>query len=151
MTALQTEYSLWTRDREDEPLPLLRGLGIGFVPYSPLGHGFLTGQLRSPADIADDDWPKTNPRFIGNAFVRNLRIVDEVRVVGDEIGATSAQVTLAWLPGPGLRHRPHPRHPPSRPCRGEHGRRRPVDAPVRPRTRCRLELLITGSRQTAER
>ena len=97
VSALQTEYSLWTRDPEDELLPLLRGLGIGFVPYSPLGHGFLTGQLRSPADIPDDDWRKTNPRFIGEAFVRNLRLVDEVRAVGNEVGATPAQVALAWL------------------------------------------------------
>ena len=97
VAALQTEYSLWTRDPEDELLPLLRGLGIGFVPYSPLGHGFLTGQLRSPADIPDDDWRRTNPRFVGDAFAQNLRVVDEVRAVGDEIGATPAQVALAWL------------------------------------------------------
>ena len=97
LAALQTEYSLWTRDPEAELLPLLRGLGIGFVPYSPLGHGFLTGQLRSPADIPDDDWRKTNPRFVGEAFDRNLRLVDEVRAVGDEAGATPAQVALAWL------------------------------------------------------
>jgi aryl-alcohol dehydrogenase-like predicted oxidoreductase len=97
VTALQTEYSLWTREPEAELLPLLRGLGIGFVPYSPLGHGFLTGQLRSPADIPDDDWRKTNPRFVGEAFARNLRLVDEVRAVGDEVGATPAQVALAWL------------------------------------------------------
>ncbi|CAM3906389.1 aldo/keto reductase [Smaragdicoccus niigatensis] len=97
LAALQTEYSLWTRDPEDELLPLLRNLGIGFVPYSPLGHGFLTGQLRSPADIPDDDWRKTNPRFVGDAFARNLRLVDEVRAVGNEVGATPAQVALAWL------------------------------------------------------
>ncbi|MET7768011.1 aldo/keto reductase [Nocardia sp. NPDC005366] len=97
VAALQTEYSLWTRDPEDELLPLLRSLGIGFVPYSPLGHGFLTGQLRSPADIPDDDWRKTNPRFIGEAFTQNLRLVDEVRAVGNEVGATPAQVALAWL------------------------------------------------------
>ncbi|MFC9659621.1 aldo/keto reductase [Nocardia sp. NPDC127606] len=97
VAALQTEYSLWTRDPEDELLPLLRELGIGLVPYSPLGHGFLTGQLRSPADIPDDDWRKTNPRFVGEAFEQNLRLVDEVRAVGDEVGATPAQVALAWL------------------------------------------------------
>ncbi|WP_284748317.1 aldo/keto reductase [Amycolatopsis sp. RTGN1] len=97
LAALQTEYSLWTRDPEAELLPLLRGLGIGFVPYSPLGHGFLTGQLRSPADIPDDDWRKTNPRFVGEAFTRNLRLVDEVRAIGNEAGATPAQVALAWL------------------------------------------------------
>jgi aryl-alcohol dehydrogenase-like predicted oxidoreductase len=97
LAALQTEYSLWTRDPEEELLPLLRGLGVGFVPYSPLGHGFLTGQLRSPSDIPDDDWRKTNPRFVGEAFARNLRLVDEVRAVGDELEATPAQVALAWL------------------------------------------------------
>ena len=97
LAALQTEYSLWTRDPEDELLPLLRSLSIGFVPYSPLGHGFLTGQLRSPADIPDNDWPKTNPRFVGEAFAQNLRLVDEVRAVGNEVDATPAQVALAWL------------------------------------------------------
>src|SRR5437763_2259181 len=97
ITALQTEYSLWTREPEAELLPLLRELGIGFVPYSPLGHGFLTGQIRSTADISDDDWRKTNPRFIGENFQRNLRIVDEVDAVAAEVGATPAQIALAWL------------------------------------------------------
>ena len=97
VTALQTEYSLWTRDVEEEILPLLRELGIGFVPYSPLGHGLLTGQIRSVDDFADDDWRKTNPRFTGGNFVRNLRIVDEVQSIGAEIGATPAQTALAWL------------------------------------------------------
>ncbi len=97
ITALQTEYSLWTRDPEAELLPLLRELGIGFVPYSPLGHGFLTGQIRSPEQLADDDWRKTNPRFTGENFQRNLRTVDEVEAVASEAGATPAQVALAWL------------------------------------------------------
>jgi aryl-alcohol dehydrogenase-like predicted oxidoreductase len=97
VTALQTEYSLWTRDVEEEILPLLRELGIGFVPYSPLGHGLLTGQIRTVDDFADDDWRKTNPRFTGENFVRNLRIVDEVQSIGAEIGATPAQTALAWL------------------------------------------------------
>jgi aryl-alcohol dehydrogenase-like predicted oxidoreductase len=97
VTALQTEYSLWTRDVEAEILPLLRELGIGFVPYSPLGHGLLTGQIRSVDDFADDDWRKTNPRFTGQNFVRNLAIVDEVRAIGAEIGATPAQTALAWI------------------------------------------------------
>jgi aryl-alcohol dehydrogenase-like predicted oxidoreductase len=97
VAALQTEYSLWTRDVEDEILPLLRELGIGLVPYSPLGHGLLTGQIRSVDDFADDDWRKTNPRFTGKNFVRNLAIVDEVQAVGAEIGATPAQTALAWL------------------------------------------------------
>ena len=97
VSALQTEYSLWTRDVETEILPLLRQLGIGFVPYSPLGHGLLTGQLRSPADIPEGDWRKTNPRFAAENFDRNLAIVDEVRAIGAEIGATPAQTALAWL------------------------------------------------------
>jgi aryl-alcohol dehydrogenase-like predicted oxidoreductase len=97
IAALQTEYSLWTRDPEAELLPLLRKLGIGFVPYSPLGHGFLTGDIRSPSQLSDDDWRKTNPRFTGENFQLNLRIVDEVKAVAAEVGATSAQVALAWL------------------------------------------------------
>jgi len=97
LTALQTEYSLWTRDVEAEILPLLRELGIGFVPYSPLGHGLLTGQIRTVADFADDDWRKTNPRFSGDNLARNLAIVDEVRAIGAENGATPAQTALAWL------------------------------------------------------
>ncbi|KUM87503.1 MULTISPECIES: aldo/keto reductase [Streptomyces] len=97
VAALQTEYSLWTRDVESEILPLLRELGIGFVPYSPLGHGLLTGRIRTVDDFADDDWRKTNPRFTGENFQRNLRIVDEVQAIGAEIGATAAQTALAWL------------------------------------------------------
>ncbi|MFJ3660291.1 aldo/keto reductase [Streptomyces sp. NPDC090119] len=97
VTALQTEYSLWTRDVEAEILPLLRELNIGLVPYSPLGHGFLTGRLRSADDIADDDWRKNNPRFTGENFRRNLGIVDEVRAVAAEADATPAQIALAWL------------------------------------------------------
>jgi aryl-alcohol dehydrogenase-like predicted oxidoreductase len=97
VAALQTEYSLWTRDPEAELLPLLRELGIGFVPYSPLGHGFLTGQIRSTDDIAAGDWRKTNPRFTGENFQLNLRIVDEVEAVAAEAGATPAQIALAWL------------------------------------------------------
>jgi aryl-alcohol dehydrogenase-like predicted oxidoreductase len=97
IAALQTEYSLWSRDPEVELLPVLRELGIGFVPYSPLGHGFLTGKIRSPDDLADGDWRKTNPRFTGENFQRNLRIVAEVEAVASEAGATSAQVALAWL------------------------------------------------------
>jgi aryl-alcohol dehydrogenase-like predicted oxidoreductase len=97
VAALQTEYSLWTRDPEAELLPLLRQLGIGFVPYSPLGHGFLTGQIRTVEEIPDDDWRKTNPRFTGQNFQRNLRIVDEVTAIAAEAGATPAQIALAWL------------------------------------------------------
>jgi aryl-alcohol dehydrogenase-like predicted oxidoreductase len=97
IAALQTEYSLWTRDVEAELLPLVRELGIGFVPYSPLGHGFLTGAIRSPEELADDDWRKTNPRFTEGNFEKNLRIVDEVEAVANEVDATPAQVALAWL------------------------------------------------------
>ena len=97
VAALQTEYSLWTRDPEAKLLPLLRELGIGFVPYSPLGHGFLTGEIRSPEQLSDDDWRKTNPRFTGENFERNLRIVAEVQAVAAESGATPAQIALAWL------------------------------------------------------
>ena len=97
VTALQSEYSLWTRDPEPEVLPLLRELGIGFVPYSPLGHGFLTGQIRSLDDLADNDWRKTNPRFTGENFQRNLAIADQVQAIAAEAGATPAQVALAWL------------------------------------------------------
>jgi aryl-alcohol dehydrogenase-like predicted oxidoreductase len=97
IAALQTEYSLWTREVEAELLPLLRELGIGFVPYSPLGHGFLTGQIRSIDQLVDDDWRKTNPRFTGENFQRNLRIVAEVEAVAAEADATSAQIALAWL------------------------------------------------------
>jgi aryl-alcohol dehydrogenase-like predicted oxidoreductase len=97
IAALQTEYSLWTRDPEVELLPLLRELGIGFVAYSPLGHGFLTGEIRSPEQLSADDWRKTNPRFTGENLQRNLRIVDEVQAVAREAGATPAQIALAWL------------------------------------------------------
>ncbi|HSU97776.1 MAG TPA: aldo/keto reductase [Gemmatimonadaceae bacterium] len=97
IAALQTEYSLWTRDPERELLPLLRELRIGFVPYSPLGHGFLTGEIRSPDQLSDDDWRKNNPRFTGENFMRNLQIVDEVKAVAAQAGATAAQVALAWL------------------------------------------------------
>src|SRR5436305_9407996 len=97
VAALQTEYSLWTRDVEAEILPLLRELGTGFVPYSPLGHGLLTGQIRSVDDFPDDDWRKSNPRFNGENFRRNLALVDEVRAIGSQINATPAQTALAWI------------------------------------------------------
>jgi aryl-alcohol dehydrogenase-like predicted oxidoreductase len=97
IAALQTEYSLWTRDPEIELVPLLRELGIGFVPYSPLGHGFLTGTIRSPEELSDDDWRKTNPRFTPGNFEKNLSIVDAVQAVASQADATPAQVALAWL------------------------------------------------------
>jgi aryl-alcohol dehydrogenase-like predicted oxidoreductase len=97
IAALQTEYSLWTRDPEAALLPLMREMGIGFVPYSPLGHGFLTGTIRSPEELDDDDWRKNNPRFTEGNLEKNLRIVDEVEAVASEVGATPAQIALAWL------------------------------------------------------
>lgn len=97
VAAVQTEYSLWTRDPEARVLPVLRELNIGLVPYSPLGHGFLTGKIRSTAEFDDTDWRKDNPRFTGENFQRNLRVADEVQTVADQAGATPAQVALAWL------------------------------------------------------
>ena len=97
ITAVQSEYSLWTRDPEAHVLPLLRELGIGFVPYSPLGRGFLTGKVRSLGDLDDSDFRRQNPRFTGDNLQRNLRIVDEVEEIAAENGATPAQVALAWL------------------------------------------------------
>ena len=97
ITALQSEYSLWTRDQEPEVLPVLRELGIGLVPYSPLGHGFLTGTIRSTEQFDSSDFRATNPRFTGENFQRNLAIADEVQGVADKAGATPAQVALAWL------------------------------------------------------
>jgi aryl-alcohol dehydrogenase-like predicted oxidoreductase len=97
ITALQSEYSLWTRDPEATTLPVLRELGIGFVAYSPLGRGMLTGKVRSIDDLADSDFRRTNPRFAGENFQHNLRSADEVQSVADEVGCTSAQVSLAWL------------------------------------------------------
>lgn len=97
ITAVQSEYSLWTRDREDEILPVLRELGIGFVAYSPLGRGFLTGTVRSTRDLPDTDYRKTNPRFFDENFQHNLRCADELRDISADIGATAAQVALAWL------------------------------------------------------
>jgi aryl-alcohol dehydrogenase-like predicted oxidoreductase len=97
IAAVQSEYSLWTRDPEAKVLPLLRELGIGFVPYSPLGRGFLTGAIRSPEDIGDNDNRKTNPRFTGDNFEHNLRIVGDVEAIAADVGATPAQVAIAWL------------------------------------------------------
>ncbi|MEV8003020.1 aldo/keto reductase [Streptomyces parvus] len=97
VAAVQSEYSLWTRDPEDEVLPTLRELGIGLVPYAPLGHGFLTGDIRTLDGLDAADWRRSNPRFTGDNLTRNLRIVDQVREVADEVGAAPAQVALAWL------------------------------------------------------
>ena len=97
VTAIQTEYSLWSRDPEAELLPLLRELGIGFVPYSPLGRGFLTGAIRSIDSLEPSDFRRNNPRFEGENLAENLKIVDAVESVATEAGATPAQVALAWI------------------------------------------------------
>ena len=97
ITALQTEYSLWSRDPETEILPTVRELGIGFVPYSPLGRGFLTGQITSPDDLAADDFRRYHPRFQREAFQRNLDLVKEVGSMAVDKGCTPAQLALAWV------------------------------------------------------
>jgi len=97
LTAVQVEYSLWTRDLEDEVLPTVRELGIGLVAYSPLGRGFLTGQIRSMDDLPEDDWRRTNPRFQEEALQENLELADRVAEIANQVGATPAQVALAWV------------------------------------------------------
>ncbi len=97
ITALQTEYSLWTRDPEDEVLPLCRELGIGFVPYSPLGRGFLTGRFRTFEDLPEEDYRRNSPRFQGDNFQRNLDLVDRVEEIARRKQCTPAQLALAWL------------------------------------------------------
>jgi aryl-alcohol dehydrogenase-like predicted oxidoreductase len=97
ITAVQSEYSLWTRDPEAAVLPLLGELGIGFVAYSPLGRGFLTGKVPSLDELSDTDFRKTNPRFSGENFEHNLRLSRDVEAIASEVGATPAQVALAWL------------------------------------------------------
>ncbi|RPE75085.1 MULTISPECIES: aldo/keto reductase [unclassified Frondihabitans] len=97
ITALQSEYSLWTRDPEGDVLDTLRELRIGLVPYSPLGRGFLTGAITKPSDLDSDDFRLANPRFQEEAFATNMRLVDEVRQVAGEVDGTPAQVALAWL------------------------------------------------------
>ncbi len=112
ITALQTEYSLWSRDPEQDILPTCRELGIGFVPYSPLGRGFLTGRFQRPEDLPEDDWRRHHPRFQGENFQRNLRLAQTVREIAGEIGCTPSQLALAWVlaqgegivPIPGTRH-----------------------------------------------
>jgi aryl-alcohol dehydrogenase-like predicted oxidoreductase len=97
IAALQSEYSLWERDVEDDILPICRELGIGFVPYSPLGRGFLTGQFKSRADLPADDWRHNDPRYSEENFAENLKIVDAIAAVADRHGASLAQIALAWL------------------------------------------------------
>jgi aryl-alcohol dehydrogenase-like predicted oxidoreductase len=115
IAALQTEYSLWSREPEDEVIPTCRALGIGFVAYSPLGRGFLTGQIKSVEDLAPDDWRRTSPRFQGENFQRNLGLVERVREMAAQKRCTPAQLVLAWLlaqgedivPIPGTKRRKH--------------------------------------------
>ena len=97
ISALQTEYSLWSRDPEDEILPTVRSLGIGFVPYSPLGRGFLTGRFRTFEDLAAHDYRRNSPRFQGENFEKNLRLVDRIRELAAEKGMNPAQLALAWV------------------------------------------------------
>jgi aryl-alcohol dehydrogenase-like predicted oxidoreductase len=112
ITAVQTELSLWSRDSEAEILPTVRELGIGYVAYSPLGRGFLTGQFKSPDDFADDDFRKNHPRFQGENFQKNLDLVREVEEMARDKGCTTAQLALAWVlaqgddvvPIPGTKH-----------------------------------------------
>src|SRR5438270_3819285 len=112
ITAVQTELSLWSRDAEAEVIPTVRELGIGYVAYSPLGRGFLTGQFKSPDDFAEDDFRKNHPRFQGENFQKNIQLVREVESMAKEKGCTTAQLALAWVlaqgddivPIPGTRH-----------------------------------------------
>ena len=112
ITALQTEYSLWSRDPEGEILQTCRQLGIGFVAYSPLGRGFLTGRFKAPEDIPVDDWRRRHPRFEGENFARNLHLAATVKQIAEEIACTPAQLALAWVlaqgqeivPIPGTKH-----------------------------------------------
>lgn len=97
VTALQTEYSLWSREVEDEILPLVRELGIGFVPYSPLGRGFLTGQIQSFEDLAEDDYRRNSPRFQGDNFKKNLDLVERIKQIAAGKGCEPSQLALAWL------------------------------------------------------
>jgi aryl-alcohol dehydrogenase-like predicted oxidoreductase len=113
IAALQTEYSLWSRDPEDEILSTCRDLGVTFVAYSPLGRGFLTGRFKSPDDFAADDWRRNNPRFQGENFAKNLELVARLEQMAQEKGCSPAQLALAWLlaqgkdivPIPGSRQR----------------------------------------------
>lgn len=115
ITALQTEYSLWSRDPEEEIFPTLRELGIGFVAYSPLGRGFLTGRFHSAADIPEGDYRRNSPRFQGENFEKNLTLVDQVEAIAREKGVMPSQLALAWvlaqgddiMPIPGTGRREH--------------------------------------------
>jgi len=115
ISALQTEYSLWSREPEQEIFATTRELGISFVAYSPLGRGFLTGQIKRFEDLAEDDWRRNNPRFQGDNFARNLVLVDQISDIAREKNVTPAQLALAWILAqgedivtiPGTKHRPY--------------------------------------------
>lgn len=115
ISALQSEYSLWSRDPEDEVLPAVRELGIGFVAYSPLGRGFLSGGITAPEDLPEGDWRRNNPRFQGENFRKNLELVERVKEIAAEKDVTPAQLALAWVlhrgedivPIPGTKRRRH--------------------------------------------
>jgi aryl-alcohol dehydrogenase-like predicted oxidoreductase len=102
LSAVQSEYSLWTRDPEDAVIPTLRQLGISLVAYSPLGRGFLTGQIRSLDDLDEGDWRRTNPRFAGEALAENLQLADRVVELADQLAITPAQLALAWVMAKGV-------------------------------------------------
>ncbi|MFY0564528.1 aldo/keto reductase [Archangium lansingense] len=112
ISALQTEYSLWSRDPEDDVLPTVRELGIGFVPYSPLGRGFLTGRYRRLEDLEPNDWRRNNPRFQGENFAKNLQLVDKINELAARKKVKASQLALAWVlaqgkdlvPIPGTKH-----------------------------------------------
>ncbi len=131
ITALQTEYSLWTRDVEAEILPTVRELGIGFVAYSPLGRGFLSGRFKKPEDIPQDDYRRNNPRFSGENFYRNLDLVGRVEEIAREKKITASQLALAWVLSRGKDVRGHPRHQAAQVPGGERGRGRNPSHPGR--------------------
>jgi aryl-alcohol dehydrogenase-like predicted oxidoreductase len=108
ISALQTEYSLWSRDPEEAIIPTLRELGIGFVPYSPLGRGFLTGQIKSPSDLAPDDWRARSPRFQGENFQKNLDLVGKIEQIATRKGCTPSQLALGWVLAQGSDFAPIP-------------------------------------------
>jgi aryl-alcohol dehydrogenase-like predicted oxidoreductase len=108
ISALQTEYSLWSRDPEEKIIPTLREFHIGFVPYSPLGRGFLTGQIKSPADLAPDDWRARSPRFQAENFQKNLALVEKIQQLAARKGCTPSQLALAWVLAQGSDFAPIP-------------------------------------------
>ncbi|HUZ82480.1 MAG TPA: aldo/keto reductase, partial [Gaiellaceae bacterium] len=133
IAALQSEYSLWTRDPEDDVLPTVRELGIGFVAYSPLGRGFLSGQITSVDDLPETDWRRRGPRFQGENFQHNLDLVAKVEEIAAEKGVSPGQLALAWVRAQGDDIVPIPRHEAGFLPRGECGRGRTRPERIRPR------------------